>query len=63
MFDSIGDHEKSNLDMPTYRKEITQVYEIRPRNDKRGVDLISDALPFGKPWYVEVSDAISCGNH
>jgi hypothetical protein len=49
--------------MPTYRKEITQVYEIRPRNDKRGVDLISDALPFGKPWYVEVSDAISCGNH
>ena len=23
------------------------VYEIRPRKDKRGVDLISDALPFG----------------
>ena len=23
------------------------VYEIRPRVDKRGVDLISDALPFG----------------
>jgi hypothetical protein len=21
-------------------------YEIRPRKDKRGVDLISDALPF-----------------
>jgi hypothetical protein len=34
------------------------VYEVRPRNDKRGVDLISDALPFGRPWYVEVSDAI-----
>jgi hypothetical protein len=29
------------------------VYEIRPRNDKRGVDLISDALPFGRLWYVE----------
>jgi hypothetical protein len=28
-------------------------YEIRPRNDKRGVDLISDALPFGRLWYGE----------
>jgi hypothetical protein len=27
------------------------VYEIRPRKDKRGVDLISDALPFGRLWY------------
>jgi hypothetical protein len=24
-------------------------YEIRPRKDKRGFDLISDALPFGAP--------------
>jgi len=24
-----------------------QIYEIRPRKDKRGFDLISDALPFG----------------
>ena len=23
------------------------VYKVRPRKDKRGVDLISDALPFG----------------
>ena len=23
---------------------------IRPRADKRGVDLISDALPFGRLW-------------
>jgi len=27
------------------------VYEIRPRNDIRGVDLISDVLPFGRFWY------------
>jgi hypothetical protein len=27
------------------------VYEIRPRKDKRGVDLFSDALPFGRLWY------------
>jgi hypothetical protein len=24
------------------------VYEIRPRKDHRGVDVISDALPFGR---------------
>jgi hypothetical protein len=34
------------------------VYEIRPRKDKRGVDLVSDALPFGGLWYDE-PDAIS----
>jgi hypothetical protein len=33
------------------------VYEVRPRKDKRGVDLISDALPFGRLWYAE-PDAI-----
>jgi hypothetical protein len=31
----------------------THVYEVRPRKDKRGVDLISDALPFGRLWYGE----------
>jgi hypothetical protein len=45
------------------RKIITMgvshhVYEIRPRSDKRGSDLISDALPFGSLWYAE-PDAIS----
>jgi hypothetical protein len=28
-------------------------YEIRPGKDKRGVDLISDALPFGRLWHGE----------
>jgi hypothetical protein len=27
------------------------IYEVRPRKDKRGVDLVSDALPFGRLWY------------
>jgi len=27
-----------------------QVYEVRPRKDKRGVDLISGALSFGRVW-------------
>jgi hypothetical protein len=34
------------------------VYEVRPRKDKRGVDLISNVLPFGGLWYGE-PDAIS----
>jgi hypothetical protein len=29
------------------------VYEIRPRKDRRGVDLISDVLPFDRLWYGE----------
>ena len=42
------------------------VYEVRPRKDKRGVDLISDALPFGRLWYGEptaVSNAIGYAQH
>jgi len=31
---------------------------VRPRKDHRGVDLISDALPFGRLWYGE-PDAIN----
>ena len=37
---------------------LVHVYEVRPRHDKRGVDLISDALPFGRLWYTEVSEAV-----
>src|SRR5437667_12345095 len=36
--------------------DVTQdmhAYEVRPRSDKRGVDLISNALPFGSLWYGE----------
>jgi hypothetical protein len=37
---------------------LTTVYEVRPRKDKRGVDLISDALPFGRLWYTKPDDAV-----
>ena len=33
------------------RSNETDVYEVRPRRDKRGFDLISDALPFDRLWY------------
>ena len=42
------------------------VYEIRPRKDKRGADLVSDALPFGRLWYDEpnaVANAIGYAEH
>ena len=35
------------------RNETLHIYEIRPREDHRGVDLISDVLPFGRLWYAE----------
>ena len=31
---------------------------FRPHKDHRGVDLISDALPFGRLWYEQAPDAI-----
>ena len=43
-----------------------QIYEVRLRKDHRGVDLISDALPFGRLWYGEpdaVSNAIGYAKH
>jgi hypothetical protein len=30
-----------------------QIYEVRPRKDDRGDNLISNALPFGRLWYGE----------
>jgi hypothetical protein len=34
------------------------VYEVRPRKDRRGFDLISDALRFGRLWYTETPHTI-----
>ena len=39
-------------------KNAQNVYEVRLRKDKRGFDLISDALPFGGLWYTKSDDAI-----
>src|SRR6266571_3184250 len=38
-------------------------YEIRPRKDKRGVDLISDALPFGRLWSGKPDAALGIVDH
>jgi hypothetical protein len=47
-------------------KRPAHVYEVRPRKDHRSVDLISDALPFGRLWYGEpkaISNAIGYAQH
>ena len=46
--------------------KANHVYEVRPRTDKRGVDLISDTLPFGRLRYAEpnaISNAIGYATH
>jgi hypothetical protein len=43
-----------------------RVYEVRPRKDRCGFDLMSDVLPFGRLWYGEpnaVSNAIDYAKH
>jgi hypothetical protein len=45
---------------------VKHVYEVRPRSDNRGVDLISDVLPFGRLWYGEpnaITNAIGYAHH
>jgi len=51
---------------PNQVMQPTHVYAVRPRKDHRGVDLISDALPFGRLWYGErnaVANAIGYAEH
>jgi hypothetical protein len=42
------------------------VYEIRPRADKLGVDLVGDALPYSPMWYhgpKAITDAVDYAKH
>src|SRR6266550_4855852 len=44
-----------------FKGDEMHVYEVRPRKDHRGLDLISDALRFGRLWYGEpnaISNAV-----
>jgi len=41
----------SKRNQPLFVAMTSSQYEVRPRKDHRGVDLISDALPFGQLWY------------
>jgi hypothetical protein len=51
-------------ELPTV--QVMHVYEVRPRKDKRGVELLPDALPFGRLWYDgpdAVSNAVDYAKH
>jgi hypothetical protein len=42
------------------------LYEVHPRKDKCGVDLVSDVLPFGRLWHGEanaISNVIGYAEH
>jgi hypothetical protein len=44
--------DRSSINVaPMSSTRPAHVYEVRPRRDHRGVDLISDPLPFGRLWY------------
>jgi hypothetical protein len=40
---------RSKYELPMV--QVMHTYDVRLRKDKRGVNLISDALPFGRLWY------------
>jgi hypothetical protein len=42
-----------NSQAPATRSVLRTFTKVRPRKDKRGADLISDALPFRRLWYGE----------
>ena len=41
----------SGLGMEAREERCAHIYEVRPRENKRGFDLISDVLPFARLWY------------
>jgi hypothetical protein len=58
---TLYDRQSYSLNGKRSQNEKMHVYEVRPRKDKRGFDLISDALPFGRLWYNEpgaISNAV-----
>ena len=54
--------KKQNVE-PLASAGFMHVYEVRPRKDRRGVGLISDALPFGRLWYDTPDHAVGYALH
>ena len=51
------------MNVASAMQSTMHVYEVRPRHDKRGFDLISDVLPFGRLWYDTPDHAIGYAMH
>ena len=51
---------------PLIKTRTPHVYEVRPREDHRGVNLISDALAYSPLWYAgpnAISNAVEYAKH
>jgi hypothetical protein len=62
----LGSRCLARLPLQSTAVHSVDAYEVRPRKDKRGVDLISNALPFGGLWYAgpnAISNAIGYAMH
>jgi hypothetical protein len=44
-------------------KSVSHIYEVRPRKDRHGFDLIFDVLPFDRLWYDTPDNAIDYAMH
>ena len=58
----LGRHPKAGMRLAikkpaSYGSSDAHVYKVPPRKDHRGVDLISDALPFSRLWYGEPNES------
>ena len=55
---------KNNIkDFGSVSSRSRSAYEVRPRKDHLGVDVISDVLPFGRLWYDTSNSAIDYAMH
>jgi hypothetical protein len=67
-FSAVANLFARNMSTPT-RDMMTSsqhAYEVRPRKGRRGFDLTSDVLPFGRLWYDgpnAVANAIGYAEH
>ena len=50
---------KTGEEAVNYPDQKTHTYEVRPRGDRHGVDVISDRLPFVRLLYLEVREAVA----
>jgi hypothetical protein len=51
------------LNVASPMQSTMHVYEVRPRKDHRGVNLVSDVLLFGPLWYDTPDNALGYAMH
>jgi hypothetical protein len=61
MYRNGSSYRRPNQSIKPTAVDFLHVYEVRPRKDKRGVDLIGDALPFGGTPHNEANSPLVRG--